>query len=134
MGWWLMLPAPVRSWIEKISLLALWTVLCLGLGAAASWNYLHHKYMAEQLEADKARADAVAKLVQENAKSEAELRGQLDVLRQERDANQALLTEKFNKLSKDLHNELSKPAAKCAPTPGVISLWNDSLRSGGAAQ
>lgn len=129
MGWWLALPASLRSWVEKIFTLAAWSVLCVGIGAAVSWNYLNHKYKAEKLAVESAQNSAAVKMLQDNIAKQADVAKQLDSIRQGQLASQQANDDRFNQLAKDFHNELSKSATKCPASDRVVSLWYDSLRS-----
>lgn len=128
MGWWLALPVPVRGWIEKIFSLAAWSIVCVVVGAIASWNILHNKFKAEKLALENEQSRATITMLQNSQKAQAEVAKQLDLIRQDNVASKAAVKDKFDKLSEDFHNELSKPASKCAPTDRAISLWYDSLR------
>lgn len=130
MGWWLALPASVRGWIEKIFSLVAWSIVCVALGAAASWNYLHTKYKAEKLELENAQNSATVKMLQDNIAKQADVAKQLDAIRQDQRSSKEANDSRFDQLSKDFRHELSKSATKCPANDRVVSLWYDSLRSG----
>lgn len=129
MGWWLALPASVRGWIEKIFSLAAWSIVCVAVGAVASWNILHNKFKAEKLALENEQNKAAVTMLQNSQKAQAEVAKQLDLIRQDNAAAKSAVKDKFDKLSEDFHNELSKPASKCAPSDRAVGLWYDSLHS-----